>query len=249
MNVNSQLSEIAGIHAGDGYLRYSGRRKELDISGGIDEKEYYDNHVIPLFNKEFNLNLKGKFFKSRNTYGFVVRNRQVIEIFKKLGFPSGKKSTTVRCPKEILNSSDPKILRSFLRGYFDTDGSLTFDKKVYNKNVFKKTRNFYPRFMFTCVSQSLTKDIIRISTKLGFKALSYSHKSKIKTEKISYKTQIVGKINLRKWMKEIGIKNHSKYTRYLIWQKYGFCPPNTTYDQRLNILRNNLNPYSICAGL
>ncbi len=245
MKINSQLSELAGIHAGDGYLRYAGKRKELDISGGIDEKEYYDNHVIPLFNKEFNLNLKGKFFPSRNTYGFVVRNRHVIEIFKKLGFPSGKKSTIVRCPKEILKSSDPKILRAFVRGYFDTDGSLPFDKKVNNRDIFKKTKNFYPRFMFTCVSKSLTNDFISISARLGFKASSYLHIPKIKTENMSYKTQIVGRVNLIKWMKEIGIKNHSKYTRYLIWKKYGFCPPNTTYNQRLNILRGNLNPCSV----
>ncbi len=245
MKINSRLSEIAGIHAGDGYLRYTGKRKEIDISGGIDEKEYYDNHVIPLFNKEFNLNLKGKFFPSRNTYGFVVRDTRIIEVFKKLGFPSGKKSTIVRCPEEILNSSDPAILRAFIRGYFDTDGSLTFDKKVGNTDIFQKTKNYYPRFMFTCVSKDLTDDFISIISKLGFEARSYLHRPKIKTENIRYKTQIVGKANLKKWMKEIGIKNYSKYTRYLIWKKYGFCPPNTTYDQRLNILRNNLNPYSI----
>ena len=62
-----ELAEICGIHAGDGYLRKRQILKtELDISGGVDEKEYYDNHVIPLFKKVFKINLKGKFF-SRGT--------------------------------------------------------------------------------------------------------------------------------------------------------------------------------------
>ncbi|MDP2906846.1 MAG: hypothetical protein Q8O03_02800 [Nanoarchaeota archaeon] len=49
MLLNSETAEICGIHAGDGYLRNDGRRRELDISGNVEEQTYYDNHVIPLF--------------------------------------------------------------------------------------------------------------------------------------------------------------------------------------------------------
>ena len=63
------LTEVCGIHTGDGYLRNDGRRKEWDISGSVEEKEYYDKHVVPLFNKVFNLNIESRIFKSRNTYG------------------------------------------------------------------------------------------------------------------------------------------------------------------------------------
>ena len=47
------LAEVCGIHAGDGYLRNDGKRRELDIGGGFEEKEYYGNHVAPLFEKVF----------------------------------------------------------------------------------------------------------------------------------------------------------------------------------------------------
>ena len=49
------LAEICGIHAGDGYLRggEGNSRWELDISGSVEEKEYYDLHVKRLFEKVF----------------------------------------------------------------------------------------------------------------------------------------------------------------------------------------------------
>ena len=79
MKKEEKIAEICGIHAGDGYLRNDGRRVEWDISGNIEEKNYYDKEVIPLFNKIFDLNIKGRFFKGRNTYGFVIRNKKIIE--------------------------------------------------------------------------------------------------------------------------------------------------------------------------
>ncbi|MCK4589462.1 MAG: hypothetical protein KAT77_03405 [Nanoarchaeota archaeon] len=247
--ITPELAEMAGIHAGDGYLRYEGKRKELDISGSVEEKEYYDNHVIPLFNKTFNLNLQGKFFPTRNTYGFVIRNKNVLDVFKNLGFPSGKKSTIVRCPLVIKSNKNSKILRSFVRGYFDTDGSLTFDKKIHNSHPFQKTRNYYPRLMFTCVSKNLTLDFIEIIKKLGFKVAYCTSQPLKKTENLRHQTQLSGLNNLNKWIKEIGIKNQTKYVRYLIWKKFGFCPPNTTYKQRINILKSNLCPYAFYKGL
>ena len=97
-----EIAEICGIHAGDGYLRNDGKRRELDISGNIEEKEYYDKHIIPLFNKFFNIQSKGRYFPYRNTYGFVIRDIKIIEFMNKLGFPYGAKSLKVKVPSFIL---------------------------------------------------------------------------------------------------------------------------------------------------
>ena len=48
--------------------------------------------------------------------------------------------------------------------------------------------------------------------------------------------------NLEKWLNTIGIGNPTKYSRFLIWKKYGFCPPNTMYTERLKILKGLINP-------
>ena len=37
----------------------------------------------------------------------------------------------------------------------------------------------------------------------------------------------------------------SKFSRYLIWKEHGFCPRNTTYGQRKQILNKELDPNSL----
>ena len=82
--ISTDFAEICGVHAGDGYLRNDGKRIELDLSGNIEEKEHYDEYMIPLFSNYFKLHIKGKFFKSRNTYGFVIRDRGMYKLFLRL---------------------------------------------------------------------------------------------------------------------------------------------------------------------
>lgn len=245
-----ELAEIVGIYTGDGYLRYIGSRKELDISGGYEEKEYYENHVIPLFNKFFNISVKGKFFPSRSTYGFVIRDRLILQRFKEMGFPSGKKSLIIKIPNCIKFSKNHKILTNFLRGYFDTDGCLTFKNRRGSKNYsyFKQKYNYYPRILLTSVSKFLVRDIEKLLKNLNFQY--YISKKVYKNEKWNkcYTIFLVGEKNLKKWMELIGTKNTSKLSRYLIWQKYGFVPPHTTFEQRINILDEKLDPLELYNG-
>jgi len=243
MILSTAISELAGIHAGDGYLRYHGKRKELDISGCYDEKEYYDYHITSLFKKAFDTNIDCRYFPKRRTYGFVVRDRKILTIFANLGFPSGSKSLTVACPSQIINSSK-KHHKAFLRGYFDTDGCLTFDKKIYNKNPFKKTRNFYPKIMFSTVSNQLAEDVISMTKQLGFRpTCSISNSGNI-NEHPQFRIQIAGIFQMNKWLDQVGSMNPSKISRYHIWDQFGHCPPNTTYSQRTQILKGKLDPNS-----
>ncbi|MAF51186.1 MAG: hypothetical protein CMH64_03780 [Nanoarchaeota archaeon] len=242
--LSNEIAEICGIHVGDGYLRNDGRRREWDISGNIEEKSYYNKHVIPLFNKIFDLDIKGRFFKGRNTYGFVIRKKEVIEFaHEKLQFPYGKKSTIIKIPDFIIKKKF--LIPSFLRGYFDTDGHIGFTKKINNSSHFKKNKDYYPRISCATVSQELSKEISNILKCLNFNFTLYKYNPKKKTENLSYNIQISGVPNLKKWLKTVGVKNPTKNSRILIWEKFGFCPTNTTYSQRLNILKGTLNPNSL----
>ncbi len=237
-----ELAEICGIHAGDGYLRNDGKRIELDISSNIEEKTYYDSHVIPLFENFFNINIQGKFFPTRNTYGFVIRDRKIIKFLHKVGFPYGKKGNIVEIPKQILNNRN-KIWKSrFLRGLFDTDGSLNFDRRYKGKyKEFKMKYHYYPRLSITTTSKKLCKQTLPLLKDLGIK-----HKLQIYepggVRNTIHKIWIFGEIQLQRWIEMVGIKNTSKLTRYLIWKKFGFCPANTNLNQRIMILENQLKP-------
>ena len=242
MNI-SVLAEICGLHAGDGYLRNDGKRIELDISGNVEEKEFYDDHVITLFSRFFKINIKGKHFLPRNTYGFVIRDKKIVEFIHHIGFPYGKKTTKVEIPEFILKSKDTEVYAKFIRGLFDADGSFNPDKR-YGTNYaeFKRKYHYYPRISIGTCSKKLMKQVCDLLIKLGIKSYTQTYFPKKSEENIRYKIWVVGKENVKKWMKLIGSKNPTQISKYAIWKKFGFCPPHTTLEQRKQILKNNLNP-------
>lgn len=243
IEMTPDLAEICGIHAGDGYLRMRGGKGEIDISGHSEEKEYYDNHVIPLFNKVFNLSLKGREF-SRGTYGFVLYNREIAEFFNWLGFPFGKKSLIVTVPKFILESKNKLFYARFLRGLFDTDGNLGFRKSYGKYKEFKVKHNHYPVITITTTSKNLFHEISFLLDYLEIKHFKYGYQPKDPRDSYKYRIIISGVERLNKWMDLIGMKNSVKFSRFKIWKKFGFCPPHTTLKQREDILNGKLNIYS-----
>lgn len=241
------VSEICGIHAGDGYLRNKRYRREWDISGSVEERNYYDQHVIPLFNKVFNLNIKGKFFPSRNTYGFVIRDKKVIEFaHNELEFLYGNKSLKVEVPNFIFDK--PSLISGFLRGYFDTDGHFSCSKKYGKYSEFKKKFHYYPRIMFSTVSTPLSNNLKKLFKILGIGFYFFTYRSPIKTESLKYRYEINGSERVQKVINLIKPKNITKTSRYLIWKKFGFCPTNISYKQRIAILNGKLDPYTFYKG-
>tara|TARA_Y100000310_G_scaffold206210_1_gene206613 strand:- start:718 stop:1224 length:507 start_codon:yes stop_codon:yes gene_type:complete len=158
-----------------------------------------------------------------------------------LGFPSGAKSLCVKAPDAIKFSSDTVFIGNFLRGYFDTDGCLSFDKKIYNSNIFKKTKNFYPRLLFSTVSFNLFGDVCHMFERLGLRFSTSTYKPKVPSENRKYTIQMAGITQLNNWLLLIGMRNPTKYSRYLIWKKHGHCPPNTTFEERVNVLKGQIS--------
>ena len=246
MKVTGDLAEVFGIHAGDGYLRTRERNKgEIDISGNIEERAYYDDHVVPLFNKIFNLNMKGRFF-SRGTYGFVNYKKEIRDIFLEAGFPAGKKSQIVEVPSCILDSNDKGLFVKFLRGYFDTDGSLYFrNRKTGNYSNYKKKFNYYPIIMLSSTSKKLIKGVKVILDYLSMGPFYYGYQPKDRRDNYKHTLTISGPKKLEKWMELLGTKNPVKLSRYLVWKKFGFCPPHTTLKQREDFLNAKSDIYSV----
>lgn len=241
-----ELAEICGIHAGDGYMRIRGNKGEVDISGHLEEKDYYDNCVVPLFKKAFGLDLRPKSFP-RGSYGIVIYNKKIAESLNNLGFPSVEKSLTVKVLDITLKSKDKFLYASFLRGLFDTDGNLYFMNRKTERHYKddKKKHNYYPLIRLRTSSKTLCEQMSLMIDELNIKYFVSSYKPKKLNENEMFTITVSGSERLNKWMELIGMKNSVKLTRYLIWKKFGFCPPNTNLQQREDILNGKLDIYNM----
>lgn len=245
VEVTPDFAEICGVHAGDGYLRKRGKRFELEIGGHFEEQEYYDRHIVPLFKNVFGIELKAKKYV-KGTYGIITSDRKIVEILNEVGFPFGKKSLIVKVPRKILESNDLILYARFLRGLLDTDGHMGFKKRTSGKYCkFKLTHAYYPTIVLSTVSEQLAKDASFMLNKLKIRHFVYGHQPKNIRDKYIYAIHINGVERLEKWIKLIGTKNPVKFSRYLVWKKFGFCPTHTTLQQRKDILSGKLDIYGI----
>lgn len=240
--ITPELAEVCGIHAGDGYLRNDGEHVELDISGHINEDRfYYNEHVAPLFSKLFGLKLSPRAFPSRRTYGFVIRKRKIVRYFHEfLDFPYGAKTHTVMAPQVIIKSRDKEVYAGFLRGLFDTDGCLNFRKSfggTYKNMTFKRTHRTYPRILLSTTSENLAIGARKMLDFLGIHNRIVTYTPSMKNETVRFRVLVRGKRELQKWMVTIGSKNPVQITRYDLWKKFGFYLPNTTVDERIQMLK------------
>ena len=158
------LAEEIGIHLGDGFL--SDKKYEYRLKGGKDEAEYYDIFINNLYKKLYNLDVRIKEYES--TYGFEVYSRAIWQFkVECLGISPGRKDS-IKLPK-ILKINDKNILTAFIRGIFDTDGSVSFSNRY-------GLGKYYPTISISLKSEKLMLEIVEILTMLGFEPKLYRSK-------------------------------------------------------------------------
>lgn len=242
---NENTAELVGLSFGDGGLTYrsNSKRVKFQLRGDLKEdKEHYDNHIIPLFNKEIMLPLFSRevgvvFNKRMNFYGLSVESVNLEKSLNYLGIPSGVKNE-LQIPLWI-KSKKSYILR-FIRGFFDTDGSISCQK---NYSLKKGVLHTQIRISLACTSKVLMEEIYSYLKNLGYKSLLKSRVPKRNGRKKSYTIVLSGGIQVSKWMNEIGSKNPKHLTKYNVWKDNGFCPPKTSINERKKILKKELSPY------
>ena len=143
-------------------------------------------------------------------FGVQTSKKEVSNFFLEYGFKPGRKTHTVSIPNYI-KKSDKKVQSAFIRGLFDTDGCLRFERINNNTNY------TYPKIEFNFASISLRDDLFNLLKKLGYRAHIWGKKY--------YKICIAGNDNLEKFMKEISPKNAKHLNKYFFWKKYGHNNP------------------------
>lgn len=132
MKLNECLCELVGAFIGDGHFgRYGKRRNQwlVGFVGHIDlDYDYLKNKIYLVIKKHFS-DTNPRIYKrpKENTVRVIVYSKEIVEFLLSLGFKFGNKSKTAFLPNKLIHNNIQ--LKYIIRGLFNTDGSIFFDKR------------------------------------------------------------------------------------------------------------------------
>ena len=193
MELDEDQAEFCGIIMGDGNLWSNGRKYEVTITGDIkNDRAYFDilaSFVRGQIGKNPYYRIRGRGLRltiySKDFYKFLT---------DKVGMKDRMLKSESGFPGSIKDNK--AFLRRFIRGLFDTDGTIFRSDK--------KGSPDYPTLEIASSSLPLVDDLHTALSEFGFRV----HKRK--TTKNGYKVSIYGKEMIRKWNLLIGSSNPCK---------------------------------------
>ncbi len=194
--LSKDICEFIGAFIGDGMFNlYRNKVYHIEFSGDSrKDLDYYQEGIIPIIQSVIP-NLKPHIYKvkDRNCIRILFFSKNLFYFLKDgFGFIPGKKTYTVKIPEKIMNSKD-EFIYSTIRGIFDTDGCVYFDKREGYKRP-------YPRIVLQIASEPL---FMQLNTYLSKKFKIYSGKN----NRNIYYIEIYGFNQLKEWMSKIGFSN------------------------------------------
>jgi len=132
------LAEALGILNGDGHMNQI--NYQICVVGNLLETEYFA-HMQKLFEKVFFIpfNLR----KEKNKFRLLTYSKDLVFLLHdRYGVPIGKKLGSLRIPKKFFNKKI--LLSSYLRGLFDTDGTIYKRRK---KDLVVEITSYDGRFL------------------------------------------------------------------------------------------------------
>jgi len=220
--ITTNIAYLSGVFAGDGSLGYRPKKHEYSlkcVGNPKDEKEFYFKVVGPNFKESFGFLPNIKYFDKNTTFGFRIFSKSLVNyLTKNVGLPLGKKYDSLKIPNEILLHKE--LLVNFIRGVFDTDGSICFKKK--NKNY-----PYYPVISFSSKSKHFTQEISNFLKKEEFKVVErYDYQVKDKRIKRGFtvinRIELNGRRNFQRWMENIGFSSpkHIKKIKKIAGERF-----------------------------
>ncbi|MFC2175070.1 LAGLIDADG family homing endonuclease [archaeon] len=215
----AELAEDIGHHIGDGHMKieaYDGRKRyRFNYSGdALLDLDYFENILLPRKRRLYgldNLTIKSKSSALILEFSSV----ELHTLFVGLGVKSGKKSN-IAVPEFIMTGSDDLKI-AFLRGLFDSDGSLAFKKR-------HKQIKYYPTITISMKSANLYGNVKVLLIALGLLFTS-SRRERYDDRfgrSIEYQIDINGVKRLNKWLGLIGFKNQRHLQKYEFWKLNGY---------------------------
>lgn len=193
MQLTEKMCEFIGSIIGDGNI-YDKKPWWVEMTGHpILDKEYYQ-YLCKLINEE--LNYLPKIFFRYGAIRFRVNKKKFVDWLKYIGIPAGKnKFKNVLIPNCILKSKKKSL--NCLRGIFDTDGSVHFEKR----QIYKQP---YIRIELHMKNLELLKQIANLLRKYGL------HPTISKAKPALY---LNGYKYVGEFIKKVGFKNKRHINR------------------------------------
>jgi intein/homing endonuclease len=202
ITLNAAISELIGAFIGDGFTNHYGGMYVVQFTGHAElDEHYYNKRLAPIIHQM--CPSANPIIRSyENTIRLTIYSKELHELLvKRFGFPKGRKTEVVRIPDEILESEQSNI-RHCIRGIFDTDGSVFFDRRI----VYKRP---YPRICLHVVSQPLIQQVHHLLIEDGIQSRMTWDGTRL---------HINGQTNCRRFCNLIGFSNKrhlSKLTSFV----------------------------------
>ncbi len=202
MPLSEDLCEFVGVIIGDGCTNKYNRLYQTQIAGDkILDKEYYLNNLSILCKNVFNITPRIT-VRPKGMYLNIYSKRVFELLTERFKIPRGVKCYTVKIPEEILKAQK-EMLNSTLRGMFNTDGGVGFDRR-------KSYKKPYVRVNYVSTSKNLVGQTSSILKDYEIPHSVHLHKSGYKRDSvdtIAYQIQINGEKNVKLFLKKIGFSN------------------------------------------
>jgi len=212
--LTKDLAYFCGVMAGDGSISVIKEKHDYAIKcvgNPKDEKEFYNDVLLPVIKKVFGLNLNAKFFDSKTTYGFGLSSKALVRFLtNKIGLPRGKKYSKLCIPDCFKQNKD--LVSAFIQGVADTDFCLALRHRIRVPP--------YPVVSGTSKSKEFIEEIAVELEKRGislfrsYDMISYDPRYTISGCSITHRIELNGRERLRKWMKEIGFRSPKHLERF-----------------------------------
>ena len=206
MPLSEELCEFIGAVIGDGCVdgflqgRNGLSKYHVSITGhSMLDKDYLSRYHPELIRSLFGVKCNLYYRKDCNAMVMNIHSKTVFCLLtKRFGFVPGNKIYTTKIPSEILTAGE-KFVFAAIRGIFDTDGCVFFDKRAPYKNP-------YPRIVIQIKSEPLFFQLKEILEKY------FSIYAKC-NRRNTYCVEIYGHAQFDKWMELIGFSNKKHLDR------------------------------------
>ncbi|MFH1055275.1 MAG: hypothetical protein V1744_04180 [Candidatus Altiarchaeota archaeon] len=226
-----EIAEFIGILLGDGSLgKYKchsekGIKTQYRVKITCDSDEdlpYIMNFVSPLMERVFKKEPLLRFKTTERVVELLLFGREYYYSLISLGLKPAPKRDNASIPEFITTEN---LERDFMRGLFDTDGCLVFDKQ-------HTDRHYYPRLEIKMLPSPMRNQFINMLVQSGFDIMLAP---RIYSDKV-VRIQINGKEQLEEWASMIGFNNPKHKTKYLLWKRLGYCPKRMSLRERVDML-------------